>query len=157
MGTTKMRRFTGPPNGKTLTIGRCVNQVKKRSTMRQYLFAAATLLQLSLNPVLAQDAANGEDVFKKCRTCHQVGDSAKNSVGPILNGIIGRPAGTMAGFSYSPANKEAGSKGLVWSEENLFKYLENPTVFMPKTKMIFPGIKDEQDRKDLIAYLKKFP
>ena len=88
--------------------------------MRPYLFAAATLL-ISINPVLAQDAANGEDVFKKCRTCHQVGDSAKNSVGPILNGIIGRSAGTIAGFSYSPANKEAGSKGLVWSEDNLFK------------------------------------
>ena len=126
--------------------------------MRQYLFAVATLLQVTgSNPVLAQDAANGEDVFKKCRTCHQVGDAAKNSVGPLLNGIIGRPAGTIGGFSYSPANKEAGSKGLVWSEENLFKYLENPAVFMPKTKMIFPGVKDEQDRKDLIAYLKKFP
>jgi cytochrome c len=70
--------------------------------MRQYLFAAATLL-ISINPVLAQDAANGEDVFKKCRTCHQVGNSAKNSVGP-LNGIIGRPAGTIEGFMYSPAN-----------------------------------------------------
>jgi cytochrome c len=126
--------------------------------MRQYLFAVATLLiATNINPVLGQDAANGEDVFKKCRTCHQVGNAAKNSVGPILNGIIGRPAGTIEGFSYSPANKEAGSKGLVWSEQNLFKYLENPTAFMPKTKMIFPGVKDEQDRKDLIAYLKKFP
>jgi cytochrome c len=126
--------------------------------MRQYLFAvAALLIATGINPVLAQDAANGEDVFKKCRTCHQVGNAAKNSVGPILNGIIGRPAGTIEGFSYSPANKEAGSKGLVWSEENLFKYLENPAAFMPKTKMIFAGIKDGQDRKDVIAYLKKFP
>jgi len=100
---------------------------------------------------------NGEDVFKKCRTCHQVGDAAKNSVGPILNGIVGRAAGTIEGFTYSPANKEARSKGLVWSEGNLLKYLENPAAFMPKTKMIFPGVKDEQDRKDLIAYLKKFP
>jgi cytochrome c len=117
---------------------------------------AALLLVASVNPLLAQDAANGEDVFKKCRTCHQVGDAAKNSVGPILNGIIGRQAGSIEGFSYSPANKEAGSKGLVWTEENLFKYLENPVAFMPKTKMIFAGVKDEQDRKDLIAYLKKF-
>ena len=146
MGTTKME---------TLTIGVVSIRSKKRSPMRQYLFAAATLL-ISINPVLAQDAANGEDVFKKCRTCHQVGNSAKNSVGPILNGIIGRPAGTIEGFMYSPANKEAGSKGLVWSEENLFRYLENPAAFMPKTKMIFPGVKDDQDRKDLIAYLKKF-
>ena len=96
------------------------------------------------------------EVFKKCRTCHQVGDTAKNSVGPVLNGIIGQKAGSIEGFSYSPANKDAGSNGLVWTEENLFKYLENPMAFMPKTKMIFPGIKDEQDRKDVIAYLKKF-
>ena len=118
---------------------------------------AALLLTMSIEPAFGQDAVNGEDVFKKCRTCHQVGDAAKNSVGPILNGIVGRPAGTIEGFVYSPANKEAGSKGLVWSEENLFKYLENPVAFMSKTKMIFPGVKDEQDRKDLIAYLKKFP
>jgi cytochrome c len=126
--------------------------------MPHYLrVVTVVLLTASIKPVLGQDAANGEDVFKKCRTCHQVGDAAKNSVGPILNGIVGRSAGTIEGFVYSPANKEAGSKGLVWSEENLFKYLENPVAFMPKTKMIFPGIKDEQDRKDLIAYLKKFP
>jgi cytochrome c len=124
--------------------------------MERPLLVAACLLMVGINPVLAQDAANGEDVFKKCRTCHQVGDAAKNSVGPILNGIVGRPAGTIEGFSYSPANKEAGSKGLVWTEEVLFKYLENPAAFMPKTKMIFPGVKDEQDRKDVIAYLKKF-
>ena len=65
-------------------------------------------------------------------------------------------SGINRGFSYSPANKDAGSNGLVWTEENLFKYLENPMAFMPKTKMIFSGIEDEQDRKDVIAYLKKF-
>jgi cytochrome c len=124
--------------------------------MVRILLAAALLLMAGISPVLAQDAENGAEVFKKCRTCHQVGDAAKNSVGPILNGIVGRPAGTIEGFSYSPANKEAESKGLVWTEDILFKYLENPAAFMPKTKMIFPGIKDEQDRKDVIAYLKKF-
>jgi cytochrome c len=115
----------------------------------------ALLIMGSSNAALAQDAANGEDIFKKCRACHQVGNAAKNSVGPILNAVIGRKAGSVEGYSYSSANKEAGSKGLVWSEENLFKYLENPGAFMPKTKMVFPGLKDEQDRKDLIAYLKK--
>jgi cytochrome c len=115
----------------------------------------AILIVGSSNASLAQDAANGEDIFKKCRACHQVGNAAKNSVGPILNAVIGRKAGSVEGYSYSSANKEAGSKGLVWSEENLFKYLENPGAFMPKTKMVFPGLKDEQDRKDLIAYLKK--
>jgi cytochrome c len=107
-------------------------------------------------PVLAQDAAKGEDVFKKCSACHKVGDAAKNGVGPILNGVVGRKAGTVEGFNYSDASKEAGSKGLIWSEESLLKYLENPAAFMPKMKMVFPGLKDEQQRKDVVAYLKTF-
>jgi cytochrome c len=102
------------------------------------------------------NAEEGAEVFKKCRACHDVGPEAKNKVGPLLNGIIGRKAGTIEGFAYSDANKEAGSKGLVWTEEVIFKYLENPLVFMPRTKMAFAGLKDPQDRKDLIAYLKKF-
>ena len=84
------------------------------------------------------------------------GPDAKNKVGPLLNGIIGRKAGTIEGFAYSDANKAAGANGLVWTEEVLFKYLENPLTFMPGTKMAFAGLKDAQDRKDLIAYLKKF-
>ena len=114
-------------------------------------------LMAGSGPALAQDLANGEDVFKKCRACHQVGDAAANPMGPTLNGVIGRKAGTIEGFVYSDANKEAGAKGLIWSETVLLKYLENPAVFMPKTKMVFPGLKEEQDRKDVIAYLKKFP
>jgi cytochrome c2 len=97
----------------------------------------------------------GAEVFKKCRACHDVGPDAKNKVGPLLNDIVGRKAGTVEGFPYSEANKTAGGKGLVWTEEVLLKYLENPLVFMPGTKMAFAGLKDEQDRKDLIAYLKK--
>jgi cytochrome c2 len=97
----------------------------------------------------------GAEVFKKCRACHDVGPDAKNKVGPVVNDIVGRKAGTVEGFPYSEANKTAGGKGLVWTEEVLLKYLENPLVFMPGTKMAFAGLKDEQDRKDLIAYLKK--
>jgi len=104
----------------------------------------------------AQDAANGEDVFKKCAPCHKVASGATTGVGPTLNGVIGRTAGTVPGFAYSDANKDAGLKGLVWTEDVLMKYLENPGAFVPKTKMIFPGLKDEQDRKDVIAYLKTF-
>lgn len=113
-------------------------------------FGAATV-------AMAQSVENGADVFKKCRACHQVGDGAKNAVGPFLNGIVGRKAGTIDGFNYSDANKEAGGKGLVWTEEELFKYLENPAAYMPKNKMAFAGLKDEADRKDVIAYLKSFP
>jgi cytochrome c2 len=98
----------------------------------------------------------GAEVFKKCRACHDVGPDAKNKVGPVLNDIIGRKAGTIEGFAYSEANKTAGGKGLTWTEDVLFKYLENPLSFMPGTKMAFAGLKDPLDRKDLIAFLKKY-
>jgi cytochrome c2 len=107
-------------------------------------------------PAQEGNAEEGAEVFKKCRACHDVGPEAKNKVGPLLNGIIGRPAGTVDGFNYSDANKQAGSKGLVWTEDVMFKYLEAPLSFMPGTKMAFAGLKDAQDRKDVIAYLKKF-
>lgn len=99
---------------------------------------------------------DGAEVFKKCRACHDVGPDAKNKVGPVLNDIIGRKAGTIEGFAYSEANKTAGGKGLVWTDEVLLKYLENPLTYMPGTKMAFAGLKDPQDRKDLIAYLKRY-
>ena len=115
----------------------------------------------------AQDAAAGEQVFKKCRACHQVGPTAKNGVGPVQNGIIGRKAGTAPGYNYSALNKAAGAAGLVWTEENVFAYLEDPNVFLKKfltaagkadqisgnTKMVFK-LKDPTERKNVIAYLK---
>lgn len=110
------------------------------------------------HPAAAQEgnAEEGAEVFKKCRACHDVGPDAKNKVGPLLNGIIGRKAGTIEGFAYSDANRTAGAGGLAWTEDVLFKYLENPLTFMKGTKMAFAGLKDAQDRKDVIAYLKKF-
>ncbi|SRR5690606_10800683 len=113
-------------------------------------------LVAALSPAAAQDAENGEQVFRKCRACHQVGDGAKNTVGPQLNGIVGRVAGGVDGFNYSKANRKAAEEGLVWTEENLMAYLENPRKFMPGTKMAFAGLRDEQERKDVIAFLKKF-
>src|SRR6516162_3481361 len=111
-----------------------------------------------LAPTAAQEgnAEEGAEVFKKCRACHDVGPEAKNKVGPVLNDIVGRKAGTIEGFPYSDANKSAGGQDLVWTEDALFKYLENPLSFMPGTKMAFAGLKDPQDRKDIIAYLKKY-
>jgi cytochrome c len=119
---------------------------------------AAALALGALGSAAAQEgnAEEGAEVFKKCRACHEVGPDAKNKVGPLLNGIIGRKAGTIEGFAYSNANKAAGAKGLTWTEDVLLKYLENPLTYMPGTKMAFAGLKDEQDRKDLIAYLKTF-
>ncbi|MFN3746863.1 MAG: c-type cytochrome [Hyphomicrobiaceae bacterium] len=124
---------------------------------RVLLFSAigATAL-LGATVVSAQDAENGAEVFKRCRACHDVGENAKNKVGPILNGIVGRKAGTIEGFAYSEANRKAGADGWVWTEEKMMEYLLNPRAAMPGNKMAFAGIKDEQDRKDLIAYLKKF-
>jgi cytochrome c len=132
--------------------------------MMKHLLRAATLCTvlttLSAVPHVAfaqqGNAEAGEDVFKKCRACHAVGPDATNKVGPLLNGIIGRKSGTVDGFNYSDSNKEAGAKGLVWSEAELLKYLENPQAYMPKNKMAFAGLKDEQDRLDVLAYLKKY-
>jgi cytochrome c len=105
------------------------------------------------SPVSAQDAENGADVFKKCRACHQVGENAKNAVGPVLNGLIGRKAGSVEGFNYSDANKHS---GFTWDEETFAKYIKDPRGVMPGTKMAFAGIKDPEDIKDLTAYLKQF-
>jgi cytochrome c len=122
------------------------------------LMLAASAVVLEPQPASAQDgnAEDGAEVFKKCRACHDVGPSAKNKVGPLLNDIVGRQAGSVEGFNYSDPNKTAGAKGLVWTDDVLFKYLENPLTFMPGTKMAFAGINDERDRKDVIAYLKTF-
>lgn len=125
--------------------------------MRYGMATAVIIHTLALNaasPSLAQSAANGEDVFKKCRVCHDVGPDAKNKIGPPLKGLFGRKAGTSDGFNYSDAMRDAGAKGLVWSEDTIEKYLDNPRGFVPGNKMAFVGVKDEIDRKDLLAYLK---
>jgi cytochrome c len=117
-----------------------------------------TILALALVvsvPTLAaaQDAKEGKNVFKKCRACHAVGENAKNRVGPVLNGVVGRKAGAAEGFSYSDAMKNS---GITWDEANLDEFLTNPKAKVPGTKMVFPGLKDEADRKNLIAYLATF-
>ena len=95
----------------------------------------------------------GQIVFKKCLACHQIGPGAKNSIGPSLNGVVGRPAGTFAGYNYSDANK---SSGVVWTETALAQYLPSPKDFIPGTKMTFAGLTSPQDVADVIAYLKQF-
>jgi cytochrome c len=116
-------------------------------------FIAATLLIAAAGQLRAQDAAAGEKDFVICRACHQIGPDAKIAVGPVLNGIVGRTAGTYPGYSYSPANKDS---GIVWTPEILDKYLTSPQAVVPHTKMLFPGFKEEQKRKDVIAYLELF-
>ena len=111
------------------------------------------LLPLGSTIAQAQDVANGEKVFAPCKACHQVGESARNLVGPELNGLIGRHSGAVEGYSYSAANKNS---GLTWDEATFSEYIKDPKAKVPGTKMIFPGIKDEKRIADLIAYLKQF-
>lgn len=101
------------------------------------------------------DAQAGATIFKKCAICH-VAETDKNKVGPSLNGLFGRTAGTHAGFSYSPAMREAGAAGLVWDEATLRDYLRNPKTKVKGTKMVFVGLKDDADITNLVAYLKQF-
>ena len=104
-------------------------------------------------PALAQDPAAGEKVFAQCRACHQVGETAKNTVGPMLNGLFGRKAGTVEGYNYTPANKNS---GLTWDEATFREYIKDPKAKVPGTKMVYAGLKDEKRVGDLIAYLKQF-
>lgn len=123
--------------------------------MRQLAYAiAAGLIGCMPLAAQAQDAAAGEKVFLQCRTCHQVGETAKNAVGPVLNGLFdGRKAGTREGYTYSAAYKTLDK---VWSEENFRVYIKDPRGVTPGTKMIYPGLKDDARITDLIAYLKQF-
>ncbi len=100
--------------------------------------------------------AAGEKVFKKCAACHKVGDGAKNAVGPVLNGIVGRAAGTVEGFKYSKPMLDAGAGGLVWTHDELSAYLADPKGYMPKNKMSFAGLKKDSDLQAVIAYLSTF-
>ena len=129
----------------------------------------AAVAALSGGIASAQDAAKGEQVFKQCMTCHRIGPDAKNLVGPVLTGVIGRQSGTAPGFAYSTLNKAAGENGLVWTDDLIMQYLPDPNAFLKKfltdkgkadlatgsTKMAFK-LADEQQRKDVIAYINQF-
>lgn len=121
--------------------------------MRRFILALTLSVTASTGVAWAQDAANGEEVFKKCRACHQIGETAKNGVGPLMNGIIGRKSGLIEGFNYSEANKNS---GLTWDKATFLNYIKDPKAAMPGTKMAFAGVKDEKDAADLFAYLEQF-
>ncbi len=124
--------------------------------IRRIVLATAAVAALSL-PVHAEgDAEKGETVFKKCRACHAVGEGAKNKVGPALNGVVGRTAGTAPDFKYSKAMIEAGEGGMVWTNDTLAQYLTDPRGFIPKNKMAFAGLKKDEDVQNVIAYLDQF-
>jgi len=99
------------------------------------------------------DVALGQKVFLKCKACHQIGENAKNAVGPELNGLFGRHSGAVEGYKYTDANKNS---GIVWDETVFREYIHNPKAKVPGTKMAFPGLKNDADIDNLIAYIKQF-
>jgi cytochrome c2 len=121
--------------------------------MHKILMVSGILAMTTAVPVMAGDIDAGEKVFKKCKACHVV-DAEKNKTGPHLVNIMGRTAGSLESFKkYSKAMKES---GIVWNEETLNGYLEKPKAYIKGTKMAFAGLKKEEDRENVIAYLKSF-
>jgi cytochrome c len=115
------------------------------SSILTFVFAAAS--------ARAADVAAGEKVFQKCMQCHRVGVGATNFYGPVLNGLIGRKAGTVPGYKYSHALE---ASGIVWERDTLSKYLKEPRHAVPGVAMTFPGLKSQTEIDDVIAYLAEF-
>jgi cytochrome c len=121
--------------------------------MMKSTMLAATLIVASAATATAQDAAKGEKDFGLCRACHQIGEDAQNMLGPELNGVDGRKAGSVPDYAYSDANKKS---GIVWNATTFKQYIKNPQAMVPGTKMTFVGINDEQKINDLWAYVSQF-
>jgi len=121
--------------------------------MMRTLMVVATLIAVSAGAAAAQDAAKGERDFGLCRACHQIGEDAQNMLGPELNGLDGRKAGSVPDYPYSEANKKS---GIVWTEATFKQYIKNPAALVPGTKMTFAGISDEQKINELWAYVSQF-
>lgn len=121
--------------------------------MMTRLFVSLLALAATSAAATAGDVAAGQTSFKKCTPCHDVGETAKNKVGPILNGLDGRRSGTVAGYNYSESNKNS---GIVWSEATFKDYIKDPKAKMPGTKMVFPGLKTETEAEDLWSFLKQY-
>ncbi len=117
------------------------------------IIAVLPLLLALAGPALAQDMAAGERVFGQCRACHAVGPTAKNGVGPVLNGLFGRKSGSVPGYTYSQANRDS---GITWDDAVFAEYIRDPKAKVPGTKMIYPGLKNEKQVADLTAYLHQF-
>jgi len=123
-----------------------------RIPMLSLLIGGAALATAFAGAASAQDVAAGEKTFNVCRACHEIGDGAKNLIGPVLNGVVGRKSGSYPGYGYSDANKNS---GITWDEATLMEYLKNPRAKVPGTKMLFPGVKRDDDIVNVIAFLKQ--
>jgi cytochrome c len=110
-------------------------------------------LAASAVAAFAGDVAAGATSYKKCTACHDVGETAKNKVGPLLNGLEGRKSGTIQGYNYSDANKNS---GITWSEASFKEYIKDPKAKIPGTKMVFAGIKSDKEADDLWSFLAQY-
>ncbi|WP_188914520.1 c-type cytochrome [Salinarimonas ramus] len=122
--------------------------------MRTIALAAASLVMAGgIGAAQAQDATAGQRVFNQCRACHQIGENARNLVGPQLNGLFGREAGSVEGYNYSQAYQALEK---TWDHENFAVYIRDPRGVTPGTKMVYAGLRNDQQIADLIAYLDQF-
>jgi cytochrome c len=123
--------------------------------MKKLILSALVVIAstAATSAAFAQDVAAGKSSFNKCLACHAIGEGAKNKIGPELNGLDGRKAGTVEGFSYSDANKNS---GITWNEAEFKDYIKDPKAKIPGTKMIFAGIKNEKEVDDLWAFISQY-
>lgn len=118
------------------------------------LAAGFLVLALPVSPAAAQDAAAGQRVFNQCRACHTINQGGRAGVGPNLHGVVGRKAASVEGFRYSAPMREKAQEGLTWNEETLRAYIRDPKAVVPGGSMAYPGLRNDQQLSDLIAYLK---
>ena len=123
--------------------------MKKLTLSTLFVIAASA----AASGAMAQDADAGKSSFNKCLACHAIGEGAKNKVGPMLNGLDGRKSGTVEGYSYSEANKNS---GITWNKDTFLEYIKDPKAKIPGTKMIFAGIKNENEANALWAYISQY-
>lgn len=112
--------------------------------------ADASILAELGEPYVSANIENGARIYRRCQSCHTVEEGGRNMVGPNLHGVFGAEAGAKDGFRYSPAMSES---GIVWTAETMDAYLTNPRTYIPRNRMSFAGLRDENDRNDLIAWL----
>jgi cytochrome c len=136
-----------------------IPQTKERQTMIRHTVPLASVVAVALTagalPAAAQDAAAGQRVFNQCRACHTVEQGGRNAVGPNLHGVVGRKAAAVEGFRYSAPMRQKAEGGLTWTDEELRAYLRNPKEVVPGGSMAYPGLRNEQQLNDVIAYLKQ--
>ena len=146
-------RFTYSDGSAPVSAPEVVEEAEGASAQPDAAPEAEAVQLASLDPELV---AAGEAAWRQCRTCHQLGDGARNGTGPMLNGIFGQAAAHADGFRYSPAFVEAAEGGLIWTEETLDAFLENPAGLVPRNRMSFRGVRSEDERAALIAYLMSY-